>query len=135
MSSGAPDLLLRLDAVPSSIAVARQALAGACDAAGLNGRAGDVKIAVTEACTNAVIHAYPPEIGEASIEVAAARVAEGLLVTVRDHGIGMGRPSQARGLGVGLSLMAALADRLELERPDSGQGTEVRMVFATGASA
>ena len=59
MSAGeAPAVLLRMPALPDAVGVARQALTGACEALGLDARAtGDVRLAVSEACTNVVAHA------------------------------------------------------------------------------
>lgn len=125
-----PDVLLRLDAVPTSVAVARQAVVGAAEAIGLDDRSGDIKIAVTEACTNVVVHAYDPGgDGDRPLEVEVRCGAEGLEVAIRDEGVGMGRASERGGLGVGLSLMAALADRVEIARAADDGGTEVRLRF------
>jgi len=50
------------------------------------------------------------------------------VVTVRDHGSGMAPRVDSPGLGVGLPVMAAIADALEIDTPD-GAGTIVRMTF------
>lgn len=77
----------------------------------------DVDAAVTEAITNAVVHAYPPgRPGRVQIQ---ADVEDGVLeVVVLDEGVGLG-PSATTGLGLGLRLMRrraagfAIADRRE----------------------
>ncbi len=86
----------------------------------------DVKLAVTEACTNAVVHAYPE--GEGPLEVAAF-VGEGrLMLVVRDEGRGIVPRTDSPGLGLGLPLIATLAEALELGT-DERERTEVRMTF------
>jgi serine/threonine-protein kinase RsbW/stage II sporulation protein AB (anti-sigma F factor) len=87
----------------------------------------DIRLAVSEACANAVIHAYEGEAsGLMDIDVHAA---DGdLEVVIRDHGIGMAPRADSPGLGVGLPLMASLAGSMELLSPPGG-GTEVRMRF------
>ena len=55
----APDLRLVLPARAENVGVVRHALAGLAEALGMEaGRVGDLKTVVTEACMNAVIHAY-----------------------------------------------------------------------------
>jgi anti-sigma regulatory factor (Ser/Thr protein kinase) len=88
-----------------------------------------MKMAVTEACTNVVVHAYDEE-GMIEVEMLAGE--DGLTIVVRDHGTGI-QPRPARtgapALGLGLPLIAALSDAFEL-RGSAGVGTEVRMTFA-----
>jgi serine/threonine-protein kinase RsbW/stage II sporulation protein AB (anti-sigma F factor) len=79
-----------------------------------------------------VLHAYPDTSGqfEASADLSPAGE---LVVTVRDHGSGMAPRVNSPGLGVGLPVMAAIADALEIDTPD-GAGTVVRMTFDVAAS-
>jgi anti-sigma regulatory factor (Ser/Thr protein kinase) len=92
----------------------------------------DIALAVTEACTNAVVHAYPE--GNGMIHVVASHVDGVLIVTVRDHGGGMSPRVDTPGLGVGLPVIAAIAESVEIGSPDDG-GTEVRMQFALSGAA
>jgi anti-sigma regulatory factor (Ser/Thr protein kinase) len=89
----------------------------------------DMKMAVTEACTNVVVHAYEDE-GMLEVEMIAGE--DGLTIVVRDYGSGV-QPRPARtepaALGLGLPLIAALSDAFEL-RGSAGTGTEVRMTFS-----
>jgi anti-sigma regulatory factor (Ser/Thr protein kinase) len=92
----------------------------------------DIALAVTEACTNAVVHAYPDAAG--TISVVATHANGDLAVTVRDHGAGMSARVDTPGLGVGLPVIAAIAQSVEIGSP-AGGGTEVRMHFALGGAA
>ena len=91
-----------------------------------------VALAVTEAITNAVVHAYvdAPEPGE--IEVVVQRLPDtGLEILVCDDGRGMMPRHDSPGVGLGLPLVATLAERFEVEAR-AGGGTRVLMAFATG---
>jgi len=134
MSVIAPDIALTVAARPESVALVRQALAGMCEALGVADQvADDVRIAVTEACTNAVVHAYESD-QRASVDVEASAHEGSLTVLVRDAGRGMGRWSEAGGLGLGLPLIAALTENVEVRAGPRDSGTEVVMTFALEAS-
>jgi anti-sigma regulatory factor (Ser/Thr protein kinase) len=131
MTGGDPEVRLRMPARPEGVGVVRQALAGVADALDVDvAILSDMKMAVTEACTNVVVHAYEDDAGLLEVEMLAEEV--GLTIVVRDHGAGI-QPRAARSeppaLGLGLPLIAALSDAYEL-RGTTGAGTEVRMTFA-----
>jgi anti-sigma regulatory factor (Ser/Thr protein kinase) len=125
-----PEVLLTMPARPEGVGVVRQALAGVADALDFDPSVlADMKMAVTEACTNVVVHAYEDD-GTLEVEILTGE--EGLTIVVRDQGTGIQpRPAQAGApaLGLGLPLIAALSDAFEL-RGSAGAGTEVRMTFA-----
>jgi serine/threonine-protein kinase RsbW len=123
----APDLVLTLPARAENVAVVRHAFGGLGDALDIEDQVlADVKLAVTEACTNVVVHAYPE--GEGPMEIAATVRDERLSIAVRDEGRGMLPRPDSPGLGLGLPLIATLAETLELGR-DPDDRTEVRMTF------
>jgi serine/threonine-protein kinase RsbW len=127
-----PEVLLVMPARPEGVGVVRQALAGVADALDFDASVlADMKMAVTEACTNVVVHAYD-DAGDGMLEVEMLAGEDGLTIVVRDHGAGI-QPRPARSgapaLGLGLPLIAALSDAFEL-RGSAGMGTEVRMTFA-----
>jgi anti-sigma regulatory factor (Ser/Thr protein kinase) len=123
----APDLVLTLPARAENVAVVRHAFGGLGDALDVDDQVlADVKLAVTEACTNVVVHAYPD--GEGAMEIAAAIRDGRLAIAVRDDGRGMLPRPDSPGLGLGLPLIATLAETLELGRDDDDR-TEVRMTF------
>jgi anti-sigma regulatory factor (Ser/Thr protein kinase) len=110
----------------------RQLLAGVADGVGLDEPVlDDVRTAVSEACNNVVLHAYAGDEGPLEVDV---RIEEGeVRVSVRDQGEGIQpRPidTTVEVQGVGLSLITALTDRVEF-LGGSGEGTEVRMAFAS----
>lgn len=124
-----PDVRFTLKALPANVALVRQALAGLADSLGVDpARAADMKIAVTEACTNAVVHAY--ENHDGPLEVTMGVEHERLLITVRDRGHGLRPlPSESDGppLGFGLALIASLSDEFGIA--GGRHGTEVRIAF------
>lgn len=123
----APDLVLTLPARAENVAVVRHAFGGLGDALDVDDQVlADVKLAVTEACTNVVVHAYPG--GEGPMEIAASVRDERLSIVVRDDGRGMLPRPNSPGLGLGLPLIATLAESLELGRGEDDR-TEVRMTF------
>jgi serine/threonine-protein kinase RsbW len=123
---------IRLPAKAENVAVVRQALTGLGDAYELDPDfLSDVRTAVTEACNNAVIHAYPDS-DDGLMEV-EADAGDGSLVEVlvRDYGGGLqpaSVPPQQRSLGLGLPLIAALSKRFQI-RGGVGRGLEVHMLF------
>jgi anti-sigma regulatory factor (Ser/Thr protein kinase) len=117
------------DAVPESVPVLRHALvAYARSADASTGVLDDVAIAVSEAVTNTVLHAYAGK-ATGTVTVNAGVSGDELAISISDGGRGMRPRRDSPGLGLGLPLMAQLADRMEVGQID-GVGTEVRLVFA-----
>jgi anti-sigma regulatory factor (Ser/Thr protein kinase) len=83
-----------------------------------------ISLAVSEAVTNVVEHAYADGGGE--IEILAALADDDLSVLVCDRGTGFRRDHRSAGLGMGLVLMCNACDAVTLGRR-SGGGIEVRM--------
>ena len=90
-------------------------------------RATDIRLALTEACTNAVQHAYPDASGPGQMVITFDVSSEALIVSVLDAGGGIDGQSGQPGLGVGLPVIETVADAVTVEnlRP----GTRVRMTF------
>ena len=96
----------------------------------------DIKTAVSEAATNAIVHAYPDRIGKVTVKV---RICTGqvLEITVRDYGRGIpdierarqpmyttGDPEERAGLG--FAVMQSFMDKVHVSsRP--GRGTRVTL--------
>jgi anti-sigma regulatory factor (Ser/Thr protein kinase) len=118
----------RFPAVPVSVSAARHAVARVAAAAGFDDDGlGKVKLAVSEAATNAVLHAYRdrPEPGELLVR---AEVAEGeLRVVIVDRGTGIRPRDDSPGLGLGLGMISALTTRVDFH--NARPGTEVHMAW------
>jgi anti-sigma regulatory factor (Ser/Thr protein kinase) len=117
-------------AVRATVAKARHAVAEVAVHGGATDDQLDaVRLAVSEAVTNSVLHAYPEEGGE--VHVIAALAGGELWVLVADDGRGFQRQSKRPGQGWGLALIAEAADNFEIATRSTG-GTELRMRFSVG---
>lgn len=85
-----------------------------------------VRLAVSEALTNAVVHAYGGDPGR--VEVTAAVASGELWVLIGDDGRGLRAVGGSRGRGMGLALIALVSDSLTIARRSSS-GIEVRVGF------
>lgn len=86
-----------------------------------------IRLAVSEAFTNAVIHGYRGARGEVCVTLG---LADGdLWVFISDHGCGPQTPTSSPGLGWGLALIADSSDEFVVAEGSEG-GTEVQMRFA-----
>lgn len=129
-----PALHLAVPARSENVALIRHALAGIGEAVGMDAEtSANLKTIVSEACNNAIVHAYD-EGEDGILEVSASRLDDQLEIIVRDHGHGFrprltnpgtGEPS----LKLGLPLIAALSNGFELGTTRDG-GTEVRMLVS-----
>jgi serine/threonine-protein kinase RsbW len=125
-------LSLTLPAQPVNVAVVRQAMTGLAESLEIDARIlADINMAVTEACTNVILHAYSGREENGSVEVEVRPARRRVLVVVRDAGHGfLPRPMQRdTSWRLGLPLIAALADGVEVTGGPDGTGTEVRMTF------
>ena len=115
-------------ATPDSIPTIRHQLDRVLDSLDVTpARGADIRLALTEACTNAVQHAYPQTSHPGDMVIAFQVSAEALTVTVMDSGGGIDGPTPNPGLGVGLRVIKALADTLTIEHRQPG--TSIRMTF------
>jgi|SRR5437588_7614156 len=98
----------------------------ACEAGIARDRLQLVRLAASEALTNAVVHAYEQPGG--TIELSATYVSGELWLLVTDQGAGLRVRRQSQGLGLGLALIAQLVDDFQILSRATG-GTELRMQF------
>jgi serine/threonine-protein kinase RsbW len=127
-----PDMRLSMEATAENVPLARQAVTGFCEAAGFSRQVvDDARLAVTEACTNVLVHAYREDVRDRPMEVEASLTNGALELLVRDEGRGMGVFSESGGLGLGIPLITALAASVSIRAPAAGRGTEVAMRFDT----
>ena len=124
-----------LPAVPSSVTALRHAVADFVVDAGVGEPVlTGVKLAVSEAVTNVVVHAYVGAERPGEVRVRASVSDDEVLVTVSDDGCGMVPRLDSPGLGVGLPFIAHTADTLDIDHNDGG-GTELRMTFRIAVGA
>ena len=105
----------------------------------------DLKLAVTEACGNAVRHAY--EAGEGTVGVAFVVADDRLEMVVEDEGTGIELPLEKLVAeaedppepldgGMGIAIIRAIVDELDVRDGDGGRGTVVHMTkYLANASA
>lgn len=109
----APDVRLVLQTLPTSAGVARHVIGGLLPADLPRGRREQILVAISEAVTNAVLHGHHDG-GMGELTVVGTRHAEMLELRVLDPGRGMIPELDGRGLGLGLSIVAAAADSMEI---------------------
>jgi serine/threonine-protein kinase RsbW len=120
--------VLRLAIEPEAAGRARRAAVALATELGAAPEAREsIAVAVTEAVANVVVHAYRLG-GDGMVEVALRGDDDCLEVVVSDTGVGMRPRDDSPGLGLGLGLMAALADQFEVTPGEAG-GTDVRLGF------
>jgi anti-sigma regulatory factor (Ser/Thr protein kinase) len=122
---------VELPAEPRSVTRARQAVMNA-----LRGIAVDrdaVGLVVSEAVTNAVVHAYRDRSRPGTVHVSAALDEDGVQLAVDDDGLGMRPRLDSPGVGLGLPLITDLADRVEVSSREPG--THVAARFALMGAA
>jgi serine/threonine-protein kinase RsbW len=124
---------LTIPAKPEYITLVRLALAGLWRVGRYSDEAlADLKLAVTEACSNSVRHAYG-EGREGTVKVDYELHADRLVVEVSDDGTGFDPSTWERERGelteggLGLAIIRALTDELELAN-GGGQGSRLRLV-------
>ena len=96
---------------------------------------GDIRTAVSEAVTNAIVHAYPDELGVITLR---CRILKGQMldIVVKDKGVGISDIEQARRpmfttggterSGMGFTIMESFMTNLEITS-EPGKGTTVHM--------
>ena len=125
---------LSFPAKPDYLLLARLALSGLAREVSMSDEVlADLKLAVTEACGNAVRHAYTGgEDGDVTVSYVVSSAA--LEMIVEDQGAGLqGRAvpdepvSAPVESGMGISIMKAIVDDLDIHAGADGRGTVVRM--------
>ncbi|HYM58580.1 MAG TPA: ATP-binding protein [Solirubrobacteraceae bacterium] len=120
-------LRLVLPARPENIALVRGAVEAAAEESGLpRALVSDLRLAVTEACTNVVRHAYA---GEGDLEVVLELTDRATRMVVEDQGCGIGFSPDRAGPGLGFPLIAALVTELDIQ-PGQTCGSRLSMSFA-----
>lgn len=132
-------VLLTFPAKADYLLLARLALSGIARGGAIDDELlADLKLAVTEACGNAVRHAYGPEGGDVSVAFTLNGGRLEVVVSDRGKGISLSDveaddrdvPLES---GMGMPIIRAIVDELEVGAGPDGQGTVVRMVKALQA--
>jgi len=130
IGAGAPAVRLDLESRPETLTLVRGMLGGIAERIAMDAELlDDLKTAISEACNNVVLHAYPDGSGPLTVELTLGL--DRIEVIVRDQGCGISEAAASgeRVHGVGMPVIRALADRAEFRQRADG-GTEVWMVFA-----
>jgi serine/threonine-protein kinase RsbW len=128
-----PTVRLTIPARAEYITLVRLALSGISRLRPLSEEVlGDLKLAVTEACTNSVRHGY--ENGEGTVEILYELQPDRFVVEVSDDGPGFepsgDRPTEenlAEG-GLGIAIIKAVSDEFEAGQRTAGHGSKLRFV-------
>ena len=131
---GSQTVRLTIPAKPEYITLVRLALSGLSRLRPLSEETlGDLKLAVTEACTNSVRHGYQ-EGGDGTVEILYELQPDKFVVEVADDGPGFDasgdRPTAenlAEG-GLGIAIIKALSDEFESGQRSDGRGSRLRFV-------
>jgi serine/threonine-protein kinase RsbW len=116
-------------AEPASVSQARRAVVDHATALGATAAAlAAIELAVSEAVTNAVQHAYAGAPESGPVKISAAPADGALVVVVADEGTGMRPRPDSPGLGLGLPLISQMTQSFEVHQPPRG-GTVLSMRF------
>lgn len=95
-----------------------------------------LRVALGEALGNVVMHAFAPGTTGTVTVTLTVDAGEGeVRVRVCDDGRGMASRGDSPGLGLGMALIAKVADRIDLRAPLVGTGTDLGMAFSFGRPA
>ncbi|MEW5935007.1 MAG: anti-sigma F factor [Bacillota bacterium] len=134
-------LHLEFPSLPPNVGVVRVAVASFAAQLGFTwAELEELKVAVSEAVTNAVVHAYPRHPGRVRVRVRLDGGA--LVVEVEDEGVGIADVERARQtsfttdperMGLGFTFMESFTDHVEVWS-EPGRGTRVTLVKRPGTS-
>jgi serine/threonine-protein kinase RsbW len=132
-SVGAREIRLTIPARPEYITLCRLALTGISHLRPLTDETlADLKLALTEACSNSVRHAYGG--GDGTVEIRYELHADRLVIEVADDGGGF-VPASTREAdldlaegGLGIAIIRSIADDLEIGTGEAGRGSRLRFV-------
>jgi serine/threonine-protein kinase RsbW len=128
------EIRLRIPAKPEYITLCRLALTGISRLRPLGEETlSDLKLALTEACSNSVRHAYAD--GDGSVDIRYELHADRLVIEVTDDGEGFDPPQSSRNGddeltegGLGIAIIRSIADDVEIGAGEGGRGSRLRFV-------
>ena len=126
---------LTIPAKPEYIALSRLALAGLSRVRPFSEEdLADLKLAITEACSNSVRHAYDG--GDGTVEIRYVLEGDRITIEVADDGAGFDHQNRhgngdsddlAEG-GLGIAIIRSIADELEIGTRETGGGSRLRFM-------
>jgi len=132
---GTRTVVLRIPARAEYITLCRLALTGLAQLRGIgDDTMADLKLALTEAVSNSVRHAYAPA-GDGHVEITYCLRREAVVIEVVDDGAGFD-PDEAPSFnggelsegGLGIAIIRTIADELEIESKPGTRGSRLRFV-------
>jgi len=135
LADGGRTVRLTIPAKPEYITLSRLALTGLSRVRPLgDDTLADLKLALTEACSNSVRHAYTN--GEGHVEISFELREDRLVVEVADDGAGFEPDGAGRELGgaelteggLGIAIIRSIADEVEIGDGGTGRGSRLRLV-------
>jgi serine/threonine-protein kinase RsbW len=144
---GAQVVSLTIPAEPRWLALCRLVLSGLCQLGPIDDEAlADLKLAVTEACSNSVRHAYGEDGDAGLVSLRYELTPRAVLVEIADagHGFRFDRPilelgpqpdEEIREDEMGLAIIHSLVDEVEIGAGPDGRGTKITFAkYLDGAS-
>ena len=132
--SDGPIVRLTIPAKAEYITLVRLALSGLSRLRPLSEETlGDLKLAVTEACSNSVRHGYG-DAGEGTVEIVYELLPDRFVVEVADDGPGFdalgdrGKDEELEEGGLGIAIIKAVSDEFETGARSEGHGSRLRFV-------
>ena len=138
LDRGVREVRLTIPARPEYITLGRLALTGIARLRPLDEETlGDLKLALTEACSNSVRHAYAN--GEGTVEIRYVLHSDRLEIEVADDGEGFDPSAEreegdelAEG-GLGIAIIRSIPDELEIGAGEGGKGSRLRFAKSLDA--
>ncbi len=133
LAEGGRTVRLTIPAKPEYITLSRLALTGLARVRPLTEDVlADLKLALTEACSNSVRHAYDG--GDGHVEISFELRDDRLVVEVADDGAGFEPEGAGRELGgdelaeggLGIAIIRSIADEVEIGGGADGRGSRLR---------
>ncbi len=135
---GTREVRLTIPAKPEYITLGRLALTGISRLRPLDEETlGDLKLALTEACSNSVRHAYAN--GEGTVEIRYELHPDRLVIEVVDDGEGFDPSAEREEAddlvegGLGIAIIRSIADEFEVGAGEDGRGSRLRFAKSLDA--
>src|SRR5437773_11585768 len=134
-----PIVRLTIPARAEYITLCRLALTGIARARDLPDEVlADLKLALTEAASNSVRHAYVGDDQAGMVQISYELLPDRLAIEVTDEGGGFdlaepeGAPEELSEGGLGIAIIRAIADEVEIGKQPDGRGSRLRFEKTLG---